>query len=179
MKINLKTRPLYFQWNTKRSLVPRPRPAFRRLQYGKVVESWAGPGNEVILNVQRLFRCRDDWYQWGGSGGSGLAPGLPQRVTWNEGVHQSITNCSLVPRLSRWVPTKSLGTRLHKLLWHIGVHQSITNCFRARCVKSVIGLKLVIISSGIPVCLLCTLLHIKTEVLSRNSSYWYMYSCVL
>ena len=38
-----------------------------------------------ILNVQRLFRCRDDWYQWGGSGGSGLAPGLPQRVTWNEG----------------------------------------------------------------------------------------------
>ena len=89
-----------------------------------------------ILNVQRLFRCRDDWYQWGGSGGSGLAPGLPQRVTWNEGVHQSITNCC-----------------------------------RAQCVKSVIDLKLVIIPSGIPVCLLCTLLHIKTEVLSRNSSY--------
>ena len=51
-----------------------------------------------ILNVQRLFQCRDDWYQWGGSGDSGLAPGPPQMVTWNEGVHQSITNCSLVPR---------------------------------------------------------------------------------
>ena len=29
------------------SLVLRPRPAFRRLQYGKVTESWAGPGNEA------------------------------------------------------------------------------------------------------------------------------------
>ena len=35
------------------SLVPRPRPAFRRLQYGKAwtvliaTESWAGPGNEA------------------------------------------------------------------------------------------------------------------------------------
>ena len=30
-----------------RSLVPRPHPAFHRLQYGKVTESWAGPGNEA------------------------------------------------------------------------------------------------------------------------------------
>ena len=32
---------------TRPSLVPRPRPAFRRLQYGKVMESWVGPGNEA------------------------------------------------------------------------------------------------------------------------------------
>ena len=37
------------------SLVPRPRPAFRRLQYGKAftvliaTESWAGPGNEAMV----------------------------------------------------------------------------------------------------------------------------------
>ena len=29
------------------SLVPRPRPVFRHLQYGKATESWAGPGNEA------------------------------------------------------------------------------------------------------------------------------------
>ena len=30
------------------SLVPRPRPAFRRLQYVLIAtESWAGPGNEA------------------------------------------------------------------------------------------------------------------------------------
>ena len=97
-----------------------------------------------ILNVQHLFQCRDDWYQWGGSGDSGLAPGPPQRVTWNEGVHQSITHCC-----------------------------------RARCVKSVIDLKLVIIPS-VSQCASCALCCTsKTEVVSRNSSYWYMYSCVL
>ena len=105
-----------------------------------------------ILNVQHLFRCRDDWYQWGGSGDSGLAPGPPQRVTWNEGVHQSITNCSLVPRLSRWAPTKSLGTRLHKLLWHIR-EPGASNLLLIWNWWSFPGL--------IPVCLLCTLLHIK------------------
>ena len=32
------------------SLVPRPRPAFRRLQYVLIAtESWAGPGNEATL----------------------------------------------------------------------------------------------------------------------------------
>jgi len=105
-----------------------------------------------ILNVQRLFRCRDDWYQWGGSGDSGLAPGPPQRVTWNEGVHQSITNCSLVPRLSRWAPTKSLDTRLHKLLWHIR-EPGVSNLLLIWNWWSFPGL--------IPVRLLCTLLHIK------------------
>ena len=33
---------------TQYSLVPRPRPAFRRLQYGKVVR---GPGNEATHNT--------------------------------------------------------------------------------------------------------------------------------
>ena len=49
------------------SLVPRPRPAFRRLQYGtvlqatestvlQVTESWAGPGNEA-----RTSSCPLNW----------------------------------------------------------------------------------------------------------------------
>ena len=43
------------------SLVPRPRPAFRRLQYGTEIvliatESWAGPGNEAS-NLHRI-PCR-------------------------------------------------------------------------------------------------------------------------
>ena len=33
------------------SLVPKPRPAFCHLQYGKVMESWAGPGNEAMFTV--------------------------------------------------------------------------------------------------------------------------------
>ena len=33
------------------SLVPRSHPAFRRLQYGKVRESRAGPGNKANLRV--------------------------------------------------------------------------------------------------------------------------------
>ena len=33
---------------SRSSLVPRPRPAFRHLQYVlQVTESWAGPGNEA------------------------------------------------------------------------------------------------------------------------------------
>ena len=32
-------------------LVLRPRPAFRHLQYGKVMESWAGPGNKAMFTV--------------------------------------------------------------------------------------------------------------------------------
>ena len=35
-------------------LVPRPGPAFRHLQYGKVTESWAGPGKEA-------FKYRVTW----------------------------------------------------------------------------------------------------------------------
>ena len=88
-----------------------------------------------ILNVQRLFQCRDDWCQWDGSGDSGLAPGPPQRVTWNEGVHQSITNCSLVPRLS-------MGA--HQVPGYEATQTVVTHK-RTRCVKSVIDLKLVII----------------------------------
>ena len=46
------------------SLVPRPRPAFRRLQYGKAVliatESWAGPGNEATLFLG-LCSASQEW----------------------------------------------------------------------------------------------------------------------
>ena len=31
------------------SLVPRPRPAFRRILYGKATKSWAGPGYEASI----------------------------------------------------------------------------------------------------------------------------------
>ena len=40
------------------SLVPRPRPAFHRLQYGfsvlQAIESWAGPGNEAMFMGHQL-----------------------------------------------------------------------------------------------------------------------------
>ena len=46
--------------------------------------------SSVILNVQHLFQCKDDWYPWDGSGDSGLAPGLPWSVTWNEDTSPSV-----------------------------------------------------------------------------------------
>ena len=32
------------------SFVPRPHPALCRLQYAKAMESWAGPGNDLVLS---------------------------------------------------------------------------------------------------------------------------------
>ena len=44
---------LFWKEGMKDSLVPTPRPAFRRFQYRlKATESWAGPGNEAISKVQ-------------------------------------------------------------------------------------------------------------------------------
>ena len=46
---------LYSLEVARSSLVPRPRPAFRRLQYGLIVtESWVGPGNKAKLGVSLL-----------------------------------------------------------------------------------------------------------------------------
>ena len=45
------------------SLVPRPRPAFRRLQYRKTTESWAGPGNKAKTTAEYpcpLFRSENE-----------------------------------------------------------------------------------------------------------------------
>ena len=47
------------------SLVPRPRPAFRRLQYGLIMtESWVGPGNEAILWYVLEFCEPINNFQW-------------------------------------------------------------------------------------------------------------------
>ena len=44
------------------SLIPRPRPAFCHLQYGKAMESWVGPGNEATGGpFQSIIVVSLDW----------------------------------------------------------------------------------------------------------------------
>ena len=54
-QLGWKYRVTYFDF----SLVPRPRPAFRRFLYGlsvlKATESWAGPGNEATLTSDLMY----------------------------------------------------------------------------------------------------------------------------